>query len=166
MNGSADLIRYDFNGNQTIVEKYKEYDVFGEIFYRININNELFVKAREKSKILMFNYDIFEKKCKKNCKFHEDLLISLPSLVLTKVSDLNLRIELLSQKTIRDKILSYFRILSENNFSKTFTLPFSLTDLADYLSIDRSAMMREIKILKEDGIIKKIDKNKFTLLIQ
>jgi len=166
LDGSADLIRYDFNGNQTIVEKFNKYDVFGEIFYRININNELFVKAREKSQILMFNYDIFEKKCKKNCKLHEELLIGLPNLVLTKVSDLNLRIELLSQKTIRDKILSYFRILSENSFSKTFTLPFSLTDLADYLSIDRSAMMREIKTLKEDGVIKKLDKNRFTLLIQ
>ena len=166
LEGSADLLRYDFNGNQTIVEKFNKYDVFGEIFYRININNELFVKAREKTKILMFNYDIFEKKCKKNCKFHEELLIGLPNLVLTKVSDLNLRIELLSQKTIRDKILSYFRILSQNSFSKTFTLPFSLTDLADYLSIDRSAMMREIKTLKEDGVIKKLDKNRFTLLIQ
>ena len=140
--------------------------MFGEIFYKININNELFVKAREKSKILMFNYEMFEKKCKKNCKFHEELLIGLPNLVLTKVSDLNLRIEILSQKTIRDKLLSYFRILSQNRFSRTFTLPFSLTDLADYLSIDRSAMMREIKTLKEDGIIKKLDKNKFTLLIQ
>ena len=166
LDGSADLLRYDFNGNQTIVEKFNKYDVFGEIFYRININNELFVKAREKTKILMFNYDIFEKKCKKNCKFHEELLIGLPNLVLSKVSDLNLRIELLSQKTIRDKILSYFRILSQNSFSKTFTLPFSLTDLADYLSIDRSAMMREIKALKEDGIIKKLDRNRFTLLIQ
>ena len=166
LEGSADLLRYDFNGNQTIVEKFNKYDVFGEIFYRININNELFVKAREKTKILMFNYDIFERKCKKNCKFHEELLIGLPNLVLTKVSDLNLRIEILSQKTIRDKILSYFRILSQNNFSKTFTLPFSLTDLADYLSVDRSAMMREFKALKEDGIIKKMDKNRFTLLIQ
>ncbi len=166
LEGSSDLIRYDFNGNQMVVERFNKFDVFGEIFYRININNELFVKAREKSKILMFNYDIFEKRCKKNCNFHEQLLVGLPNLVLTKVSDLNIRIELLSKKTIRDKILSYFKILSENNFSKTFTLPFSLTDLADYLSIDRSAMMREIKILKEDGFIKKLDKNRFTLLSQ
>ncbi len=164
LDGSADLIRYDFNGNQTIVEKFGKFDVLGEIFYKININNELFVKAREKTKVLMFNYDIFEKRCKKNCKFHDDLLVGLPNLVLTKVSDLNLRIELLSQKTIRDKLLSYFRIISENNFSKTFVIPFSLSDLADYLSIDRSAMMRELKVLKEDGIIKKLDKNKFTLL--
>ena len=166
LEGSADLLRYDFNGNQMVVERFNQYDVFGEIFYRININNELFVKARENTKILMLQYEIFEKQCKKNCKFHDELLIGLPNLVLTKVSDLNLRIELLSKKTIRDKILSYFRILSENNFSKTFTLPFSLTDLADYLSIDRSAMMRELRILKEEGFIKKLDKNKFTLLSQ
>ena len=164
LEGSADLMRYDFNGNQMVVEKFNKFDVFGEIFYQINTNNELFVLAKEKSKILIFNYDIFEKKCKKNCKMHEDLLIGLPNLVLTKVSDLNLRIELLSKKTIRDKLISYFRILSEKNFSKTFTLPFYLTDLADYLSIDRSAMMRELKSLKEEGFIKKSDKNKITLL--
>ena len=164
LEGSADLMRYDFNGNQMVVEKFNKFDVFGEIFYQINTNNELFVLAKEKSKILIFNYDIFEKKCKKNCKMHEDLLIGLPNLVLTKVSDLNLRIELLSKKTIRDKLISYFKILSEKNFSKTFTLPFSLTDLADYLSIDRSAMMRELKSLKEEGFIKKSDKNRITLL--
>ena len=164
LEGSADLMRYDFNGNQMVVEKFNKFDVFGEIFYQINTNNELFVLAKEKSKILIFNYDIFEKKCKKNCKMHEDLLVGLPNLVLTKVSDLNLRIELLSKKTIRDKLISYFKILSEKNFSKTFTLPFSLTDLADYLSIDRSAMMRELKSLKEEGFIKKSNKNKITLL--
>ena len=164
LEGSADLMKYNFNGNQMIVEKFNQFDIFGEIFYQINTNNELFVLAKEKSKILIFNYDIFEKKCKKNCKMHEELLIGLPNLVLTKVSDLNLRIELLSKKTIRDKLISYFRILSEKNFSKTFTLPFSLTDLADYLSIDRSAMMRELKSLKEEGFIKKSDKNKITLL--
>ena len=164
LEGSADLMRYDFNGNQMVVEKFNKFDVFGEIFYQINTNNELFVLAKEKSKILIFNYDIFEKKCKKNCKMHEDLLVGLPNLVLTKVSDLNLRIELLSKKTIREKLISYFKILSEKNFSKTFTLPFSLTDLADYLSVDRSAMMREIKSLKNEGFIKKSDKNKITLL--
>lgn len=164
LEGSADLMRYDFNGNQMIVEKFNQYDVFGEIFYQINTNNELFVIAKEKAKILIFNYDIFEKKCKKNCKFHEELVLGLPNLVLSKVSDLNLRIELLSKKTIRDKLISYFKILSENNFSKTFTLPLSLTDLADYLSVDRSAMMREIKTLKNEGFIKKGDKNKITLL--
>ena len=164
LEGSADLMRYDFNGNQMVVERFNQFDIFGEIFYQINTNNELFVIAKEKSRILIFNYDIFEKRCKKNCKFHEELTLGLPNLVLTKVSDLNLRIELLSKKTIRDKLISYFKILSEKNFSKTFNLDLSLTDLADYLRIDRSAMTREMKLLKEEGFIKK-NGNKITLMI-
>ena len=67
-----------------------------------------------------------------------------------------MRIELLTKRSTRDKLLGYFSFLSSRNFSKHFELPFSLTDLADYLSVDRSAMMREIKLLKEDGFITKI----------
>lgn len=78
---------------------------------------------------------------------------------------LNTRIEILSKKNIRDKLLTYFKLISSKNFSKTFTLPFSLTDLADYLSVDRSAMMREISHLKEEGFIEKKGK-KITLLMR
>ena len=49
------------------------------------------------------------------------------------------------------------------NLSRTFELPFSLTDLAHFLSVDRSAMMREIRNLKDEGFIKK-NGNKLTLL--
>ncbi|MBR6504399.1 MAG: Crp/Fnr family transcriptional regulator [Clostridia bacterium] len=164
VSGSADLIRYDFNGNKNIVERFYKNDIFGEIFYRINTNNDLFVRAKEKCEVIFFNYEIFEKKCKSSCKFHEKLLMNLPNLVISKASDMNFRIELLSKRTIRDKLISYFLMQSEINFSKTFTLPFSLTDLADYLSIDRSAMMREIACLKDEGFIKKHD-NKITLLV-
>ena len=74
-----------------------------------------------------------------------------------------MRIELLTKRSTRDKILGYFTMLSSRNLSKSFSLPFSLTDLADYLSVDRSAMMREIKLLKEDGFIEK-NGNKITLI--
>ena len=47
--------------------------------------------------------------------------------------------------------------------SKTFAISFSLTDLADYLSIDRSAMMRELGNLRNEGIIEK-NGNRITLL--
>ena len=74
-----------------------------------------------------------------------------------------MRIELLTQRSTRDKLLRYFSLLSTRNLSKSFELPFSLTDLADYLSVDRSAMMRELKLLKEDGFIEKVG-NRIILL--
>ena len=163
LEGNADLVRYDYNGNKTIIERFSKNDVFGEIFYTISTNNELFVESCESSKVLFFIYDDIKNKCKSSCKFHETLVTNLPEIILSKVIDLNTRIELLTKRSIRDKLLGYFEILSIRNFSKTFSLSFSLTYLADYLSIDRSAMMREMKLLKDDGIIKK-NGNKITLL--
>ena len=77
--------------------------------------------------------------------------------------DLNTRVEILSKRSIREKLRTYFNILSTRNLSQTFSLPFSLTDLADYLSVDRSAMMRELKSLKDEGFIEK-NGNRLTLL--
>lgn len=155
LSGEADLVRYDLNGNRTIVEHYTGHDIFGEIFYIVNTNNELFVESKKNCTVLFFMYDDLQQKCTPNCQFHQELLDSLSSLFLNKVIELNTRIELLSKRTIREKLLGYFHIISSQNMGKTFTIPFSLTDLADYLSIDRSAMMRELHTLKEEGFIEK-----------
>lgn len=161
--GTADLIRYNFNGNRTIVEHFSQNDIFGETFYTITTNNELFVISKTECEVLFFNYNDIHQKCKNNCKFHERLNQFLPELILDKMIELNGRLELLTKRGIREKILAYFGMLSQQKLNRTFIIPFSYTDLADYLSVDRSAMMREIKNLIEDGFIKK-NKNKITLL--
>ena len=108
ISGNADLVRYDFNGNRTIVEHFSEGDVFGEVFYTITINNELLVEAREKSEVLFYTYDDLRTKCRNNCKFHQELADDLPELILNKVTDLNARIELLTKRSIRDKLIRLF----------------------------------------------------------
>lgn len=163
IDGEADLVRYDLNGVKSIIQHFSKNDVFGETFYTIMTNNELTVEAKKNCTVLFFNYDILQHKCKQNCKFHQILVDNFSEIVLQKVISLNTRIEVLSKRTIRDKLLTYFSILSTKTLSKTFTIPMSLTDLADYLSIDRSAMMREFKSLKDEGFIKKLG-NKITLL--
>ena len=98
-----------------------------------------------------------------NGSFHKEFSEQINKLIISQVFELNKRIELITKKYIRDKLLSYFDIISRKRLSKKFTLPFSLTDLADYLSVDRSAMMRELSHLKEEGFIDKKGK-KITLL--
>lgn len=163
ISGEVDLIRYDFNGNKTIIGHFVDNDIFGEIFYPANTNNELFAVARKNSEVLFYNYDALSTKCKRNCEFHKELTNNLSQLFLDKIIELNLRIELLTKKNTRGKILSYFEILSKGTLRRTFTLPYSYTDLADFLSVDRSAMMRELKLLIDEGFIKKHG-NKITLL--
>ena len=163
VSGEVDLIRYDFNGNKTIIGHFVDNDIFGEIFYPANTNNELFAVARKNSEILFYNYDALSTKCKRNCEFHKELNNNLSQLFLDKIIELNLRIELLTKRNTRGKILSYFEILSKGTLRRTFTLPYSYTDLADFLSVDRSAMMRELKLLIDEGFIKKHG-NRITLL--
>ena len=163
LSGEVDLIRYDINGSKTIIGHFIENDIFGEVFYPANTNNELFAVARKNSEVLFYTYDSLSDKCKRNCDFHKQLTNNLGQLFLDKIVELNLRIELLTTKSTREKILSYFRILSKGSLRRTFTLPFSYTDLADFLSVDRSAMMRELKLLIDEGFIKK-NGSKITLL--
>lgn len=163
VSGNADLVRYDLNGNRTIIEHFSKNNIFGEVFYTVTTNNELLVEAREKCTVIIYSYNNIHTKCRHNCKFHQTLSENLPELILQKVTDLNMRIELLTKRSTRDKLLSYFSLISTRKLSKSFVLPFTLTDLADYLSVDRSAMMREMKLLKEDGLIQKKG-NTITLL--
>lgn len=160
--GEADLVRYDFNGAKSIIEHYTENDMFGEIFYTISVNNELSVEAKKNCEVLIFPYENLYEKCRDDCKFHQVLMEQFSKIMVEKMKFINTRIEILTKRTIREKLIGYFNILSTRSFSKTFVIPFSLTDLADYLSVDRSAMMREIKNLKNEGIIEK-EGNKFTL---
>ena len=72
------------------------------------------------------------------------------------------RVDVLSRRSIREKLLCYFRQQSEKEGTDTFTLPFSLSTLADYIATDRSAMMRELKRLREEGTVSS-DGRRFTL---
>ena len=84
-------------------------------------------------------------------------------LLSTKTLRLSERVEVLSRRSIREKLLCYFHQQQIKERSNKFTLPFSLSALADYISVDRSAMMREMKKLKEEGRIR-TENRRITLL--
>ena len=71
-------------------------------------------------------------------------------------------VDMLCQRTLRSKLMSFFEYLESEEKSNSFTLPLPFSDLADYLGVDRSAMMREIKKLNEEKIISN-DKRKVTI---
>lgn len=163
LSGEADLIRYDFNGNETVLEHFQENTIFGELFYSISSNTQLVVIAKSDVKVSFMDYDFLFKTCNKNCKQHDTLVENLIMMLSKKIIKMTDHIEMLTKKSIREKLLSYFSNISYYKSSKSFKIPLTLTELASYLNIDRSAMMRELKYLKEEGFIKKEGK-RITLL--
>lgn len=98
----------------------------------------------------------------KACQHHTRLVENMLTLLAQKAIDLSERIDILSRRTTREKLLSYFSRICQSE-SQSFVLPLSYSALADYLCVDRSAMMREIKKLKDEGIIK-TQKRKITIV--
>ena len=162
LKGEAYLARYDKEGNRRIIYYLRKNDIFGEAFYKLHTDRELFVVAKKDCEVLFLPYDIIEN-CNKDCTFHISLLKNLPDLILHRVANINYRTELLANKSIKEKLLSYLENLSIENNSKTIEIPISLSELADYLVIDRTAMMKQLKKMQEEKIITK-NKNKITLL--
>lgn len=152
LSGTANMERYDYNGNRSIIEKLETNSVFGEVFSRLE--SGISVIATSDCEVLLIEYEHIIKRCRKGCVYHSILTNNMLKLLSNKIVELNKRLEILSKRSIRDKVLSYFELLANDNPKRSFTLPFTYTDLADYLSVDRSAMMREIKNLKEEGFIK------------
>ena len=74
-------------------------------------------------------------------------------LVTEKAMSLSERVEVLSRRSIREKLLRYFQLQAAKERGRSFLLPFSLSALADYISADRSAMMRELKKMREEMLV-------------
>ncbi|MCI8347230.1 MAG: Crp/Fnr family transcriptional regulator [Bacilli bacterium] len=159
--GSAKLVRYDYDGVRTILDEINTGDIFSDMFLSSD-SGELSVIATTNCKVTFIEYDKLIEECKAN-KTAPILLDNLMRLITKKLVKRNERIELLTKRSIRNKLLLYFELEGKKNNSKTFNLRYSYTDLADYLSVDRSAMMRELKNLKEDKLIENVNK-KITIL--
>ncbi len=160
--GSAQIIRTDYNGNVIIISDLQVGSVFGTKFSLLD-NSEYDIITKEDSNIVFIDYDYILRIDQKRSIYYQKFLINLLNIMSDMVYVQNERINILTRKTTREKLLEYFYNESKKYFSKTFYLSFNLTELAEYLSIDRSAMMREIKRLREDKIIKSSG-NKITIL--
>ena len=152
LSGKANIINYDYFGNRDIIDSLEYDDVFGKPFSYINSN--ITVIASTDCEILFLDYhELLTNQVK-----YEKIKYNINRLLTNKIYQLYEKIEILSKRTIRDKLLSYFSNLAKKRGKKTFHLPITYIELADYLSVDRSAMMREIKKLKDEKIITVIDR--------
>ena len=162
--GGAALIRIDEAGIATVMEELGPGGVFGRtLAFAGSSGDSLEVVCRESCDVLFIDYPHMLKRCEHACGHHSVLVQNMLRLMNDKAQALSQRVDVLSRRSIREKLLCYFRQLAKKEGSDTFVLPFSLSTLADYIATDRSAMMRELKRLREEGIICS-DGRKFTLL--
>ena len=153
LSGTAELAGYDYDGNKSLLARFGKDSVFGDLFFSPLSNDQYMVTATSDCEILSFHYHNALFQCENVCKHHTKFLDNLFSLISKKIITNTQHIEILTKRSIKEKLLAYFSQQEKENNSFSFTLPISLSSLADYMGIDRSAMQREIKRLNDEGII-------------
>lgn len=152
LEGYAQIVRTDYNGNRTIIEELEEEMIFGSTISSLS-SDECELIAKEDTKVLIIDYDLIIESENNTYSYYNQFVKNLLQITTDIIDEKNERIEILTKKTIRDKLLEYFNIYRKKHGSNNIYLPFSLTDLSDYLAVDRSAMSRELRYLKEEGFI-------------
>ncbi|MCL2840555.1 MAG: Crp/Fnr family transcriptional regulator [Defluviitaleaceae bacterium] len=162
LSGGVKILREDINGNATIVTRLGVSEIFGEVFSCAEVTHSpVTVRADENTEILCIDYNKIITSCAKACRFHTQLIKNMLKLLAEKNLMLYRKNEILSKRTIREKLLCFLN--QQRGTSKKFTIPFNRGEMADYLCIHRSAMYLELCKMRTEGLIE-FKKNTFEIL--
>lgn len=164
LSGKIHLIKEDFWGNKSILSELGVGQLFGEAYaLSQSVLLELGVLAAESAEILFLDAKRMMTTCSSACKFHSKLIRNLLAVTAQNNLLMTRKMEYISHRTIRGKLLSYLSAESQYHKSAVFSISFNRQQLADYLYVDRSAMSNELCKLRDEGILK-FERNNFELL--
>lgn len=154
LEGSVHIQREDYWGNLSILNKVFKGEIFGEA-YAVSgsctiLNN---VVAVENSVILFLDFNRIFTVSPSECKFYPALIQNFFAMLAEKNRMLAQKLGHMSQRTTREKLLSYLSEQSIKSGSPSFDIPFNRQQLADFLSVDRSAMSNELCKMRDDGLL-------------
>ena len=164
LEGTVNIEKDSYWGRRIIVSQLGVNDNIALAFVASkNVESSIDAVSVGKTKLLLLSYEKCTTMCQNVCTKHKLLINNLFEILSKENIELLQKIENISQKTIREKLLTYFSNEARKNKSNIFEISFNRQDLADYLNIDRSAMSFELSKMQKDNLIK-VDKNKFVLM--
>jgi CRP-like cAMP-binding protein len=163
ISGAVHLVRDDFWGNRTIIARIAAGEIFAESFACGKTGRlPLSAIAVEKTEVLFIHAQKISAVCASACPFHTKILNNMIQELAGKNVTLINKIEHITQHSTREKLISYLSSESKASGNSSFDIPFNREELAEFLSVDRSAMSSELGRMKSDGLLT-FRKNHFTL---
>ena len=152
INGYIQVIRNSYDGNNIVVEEFEENDIIASsISYVYSAEYELL--SKEDTNIIIFDEDTLLNVEDTSKSYYNQFIKNLFLILNEKNKIKNERIQIITKKSIRDKLLEYFSINRKKTGSNNIYLPYNYSAFSDYLATNRSALMRELKNLKDEGFI-------------
>ena len=161
--GSLHIQRDDYWGNRSILGHIGIGEIFGEAYAAPDSGTLLNdVIAVEDSAVYFFDVKRVISTCSSACRFHTMVVQNLFFAISEKNRTLVQKLDYLSRRTTREKLISYLSEEAKRQNSPRITIPFNRQQLADYLSVDRSAMSSELGRMRDEGLLE-FEKNRFRL---
>lgn len=164
VSGKLHIQRDDYWGNRSIISTVDVGEMFGESYVTPDsgaILND--VVAVEDSTVIFFNLTKMLTVCSSACRFHATVVQNLFFAISDKNRKLVQKLGHMSKRSTREKLISYLSEEAKKKNSSSFSIPFNRQQLADFLSVDRSAMSNELCKMRDEGLLV-FEKNQFTLL--
>lgn len=161
--GRLHIQRDDYWGNRSILGHIGVGEIFGEAYVAPESGTLLNdVIAVEDSSVFFLDVKRVISTCSSACRFHTMVVQNLFFAISEKNRGLVQKLDYMSRRTTREKLLSYLSEEAKKQNSASITLPFNRQQLADYLSVDRSAMSNELCKMRDEGLLE-FEKNRFRL---
>ena len=161
--GSLHIRTDDYWGNRSILGDISVGEMFGEAYISpqssVSLND---VAALEDSTVIFFDVKKIITTCSSACVFHSVVVQNMFFAVCDKNRKLVQKLGHISLRSTREKLISYLSEQSKQHASAEFTIPFNRQQLADFLSVDRSAMSNELCKMRDEGMIE-FEKSRFKL---
>lgn len=164
LSGTVHMIKIDKNGEQTILVSLKNGELFGESF---SCGSQLaacvsFISATDCTILFLPFYRVIHS-CKLSCVYHHRLIENMVRIISDKNVMLMQKIDIISKKTLREKIMTYLQLQAQEHHSNHFTILLGRLELAEFLCANRSALTRELVSMQKEGLIR-YHKNTFEIL--
>lgn len=154
LSGSVQIVIEDYDGNRSVMAVLTPGELFAEAFFFAGLTTlPVSVMTRTDCEVLLLDCRHILTMCTNSCHFHNLLLQNLLRETAKKNLALTRKIRYMSQKTTKEKLMTYLSDQAKQNDSREFIIPHNRQSLADYLGVERSAMSAEISKLKAAGQI-------------
>lgn len=164
LSGTVQTVQDDYWGNRSILSMAGPGQLFAEGFACAGVEAmPVSVVATADSQVMLINCSHIMTLCHNACQFHNQMVRNLLHSVSQSNLQLNQKIEILSKRTTREKVMAYLLSEAKLQGSNDFQIPYDRQELADYLGVERSAMSAVIGKLRDDGVIQ-VNRRHFQLL--
>lgn len=164
LSGQAQILREDYHGDRSIVTVVTPGQLFAETFACAQAEElPVTVMCTEPSQVMLIECARLTTTCAAACAHHQRIVLNLLRATAAKNMYLHRKLTILSQRTTREKLMTYLSDQARLHHSRAFTIPFDRQALADYLGVERSALSAEIGKLRDLGVLES-QKSHFKLL--